>query len=138
MVVRSGHLVRLVRPCGFEVGLGLQVVCLLQVGLLQVGQGVQRVGLLRVGRSPASSVPSVSTFCLSTFSGTGVEVGDLQQVGLLQVGRVVVVVAVLVVVIVQIGPEGESPLHLAQFEVPGVVKSPTVLGVSPGPLAASL
>ena len=71
---------------------------------------------------------------MSAFSGTGFGVGDLQQVGLLRVGRVVVVVVVLVVVIVRIGPEGESPLHLAKFEVPGVMKSPTVLGVSPGPL----
>jgi hypothetical protein len=71
---------------------------------------------------------------LSTFSGTGFDVGGLQQVGLLRVGRVVIVVIVLAVVVVQVGPEGESPLHLARSEVPGVMKSPAVLGVSPGPL----
>ena len=70
---------------------------------------------------------------MSRGSGRFRSVG-LQQVGLLRVGRVVVVVVVLVVVVVQIGPEGESPLHLARSEVPGVMKSLVVLGVSPGPL----
>ena len=87
--------------------------------------GSESVSVSR-GRSP-----SVSTLCVSTLSGTGlVVVGPpvvhLLQVGLLRVGRVVVVVVVLVVVVVQIGPEGESPLHLARSEVPGVMKSPAV------------